>query len=111
MRVGCTGQNNYLMGGLNPKETALVAISMNGRGAVELIIASVGIELGIINDVYFSILVVMAFITIRIPLVAMRLYSTVMVTGGCKNWIKMTDPVEEICCENPCCPDRPDHDL
>jgi Kef-type K+ transport system membrane component KefB len=59
------------MGGLNPKETALVAISMNGRGAVELIIASVGIELGIINDVYFSILVVMAFITTLIPPVAM----------------------------------------
>ena len=31
----------------------LVAISINGRGAVELIVASVGIELGIINDVYF----------------------------------------------------------
>jgi Kef-type K+ transport system membrane component KefB len=59
------------MGGLNHKETALVAISMNGRGAVELIIASVGIELGIINDVYFSILVVMAFITTLIPPVAM----------------------------------------
>ncbi|MBE9519906.1 MAG: cation:proton antiporter [Proteobacteria bacterium] len=59
------------MGGLNTKETALVAISMNGRGAVELIIASVGIELGIINDVYFSILVVMAFITTLIPPVAM----------------------------------------
>ena len=59
------------MGGLNNKETALVAISMNGRGAVELIIASVGIELGIINDVYFSILVVMAFVTTLIPPVAM----------------------------------------
>ena len=59
------------MGGLNPKEMALIAISMNGRGAVELIIASVGIELGIINDVYFSILVVMAFVTTLIPPVAM----------------------------------------
>ena len=48
------------MGGMNLKETALVSIAMNGRGAVELIIASVGIELGIINDVYFSILVVVA---------------------------------------------------
>ena len=44
---------------------------MNGRGVVELIIASVGIELGIINDVYFSILVVVAFITTLIPPVAM----------------------------------------
>ena len=59
------------MGGMNIKETSLVAFSMNGRGAVELIIASVGIELGIINDVYFSILVVVAFITTLFPPVAM----------------------------------------
>lgn len=55
------------IGGMNKFETTLVAISMNGRGAVELIIASVGIKLGIINDVYFSILVVVAFITTLLP--------------------------------------------
>jgi Kef-type K+ transport system membrane component KefB len=59
------------MGGMNRKETTLIAISMNGRGAVELIIASVGIELGIIDDVYFSILVVVAFITTLLPPVVM----------------------------------------
>lgn len=59
------------IGGMNKAETTLIAISMNGRGAVELIIASVGIELGIINDVYFSILVVVAFITTLLPPVVM----------------------------------------
>lgn len=59
------------LGGMNMQETSLVAFSMNGRGAVELIIASVGIELGIINDVYFFILVVVAFITTLFPPVAM----------------------------------------
>lgn len=59
------------IGGMNKAETTLIAISMNGRGAVELIIASVGIELGIINDVYFSILVVVAFVTTLLPPVVM----------------------------------------
>lgn len=60
-----------IIGGMNKIETTLVAISMNGRGAVELIIASVGIELGIIDDVYFSILVVVAFVTTLLPPVVM----------------------------------------
>ncbi len=48
-----------------------MGFAMNGRGAVELIIASVGSELGIINDVYFSILEVVAFFTTLIPPVAL----------------------------------------
>ncbi len=44
-------------------ESAVVAFSMNGRGAVELIIASIGLEFGIIDDTIFSILILMAFIT------------------------------------------------
>ncbi len=51
------------LGGMSHKESAVVGFAMNGRGAVELVIASVGIELGIINDVFFSILVVIAFVT------------------------------------------------
>ena len=56
---------------LNWAESSVVAFAMNGRGAVELIIASVGLELGIINDVYFSLLVVVAFFTTLIPPVAL----------------------------------------
>jgi Kef-type K+ transport system membrane component KefB len=56
---------------MNLAESIVVGIAMNGRGAVELIIASVGLELGIINDVYFSLLVVVAFFTTLIPPVAL----------------------------------------
>ncbi len=46
---------------------------MNGRGAVELIIASIGLELAIINDTYFSILVVIAFFTTMMAPVSLNL--------------------------------------
>jgi Kef-type K+ transport system membrane component KefB len=45
----------------------VVGITMNGRGAVELIIASVGLEMGIIDDSLFSILVIIAFFTTVLP--------------------------------------------
>lgn len=57
---------------MNWAEATVVGIAMNGRGAVELIIASVGLELGIINDTYFSILVVIAFVTTLLPPVALN---------------------------------------
>jgi Kef-type K+ transport system membrane component KefB len=44
-------------------ESSVIGLSMNGRGAVELIIASVGLKLGLIDDTIFSILIVIAFIT------------------------------------------------
>ena len=55
------------LGGMNHIESTVVGFAMNGRGAVELVIASVGIKLGIIDDNFFSILVVIAFITTLIP--------------------------------------------
>ena len=55
------------LGKMNIKESTVVAFAMNGRGAVELIIASVGLKLGIIDDRLFSILVVIAFITTLLP--------------------------------------------
>ncbi len=56
-----------LLGGMTKGEAAVVGTAMNGRGAVELIIASIGLEFAIINDAYFSILVFMAFVTTLIP--------------------------------------------
>ncbi len=56
-----------LWGGMNRAEASVVGITMNGRGAVELIIASVGLELGIIDDSLFSILVIIAFFTTVMP--------------------------------------------
>ena len=52
---------------MNLAESTVVGFAMNGRGAVELIIASVGLELGIINNTYFSLLVIIAFFTTLIP--------------------------------------------
>ncbi len=60
-------------GRLTRKESTVIGIIMNGRGAVELIIASVGMELGIIDDTLFSILVIIAFMTTVFPPVFLRL--------------------------------------
>jgi len=46
---------------------------MNGRGAVELIIASIGLQMGIIDNIYFSILIVIAFLTTLMPPVSLHI--------------------------------------
>lgn len=56
-----------LLGGMNKGEAAVTGIAMNGRGAVELVIASIGLEMAIINDIHFSLLVVIAFVTTLMP--------------------------------------------
>lgn len=45
------------------RESLVVGFSMNGRGAVELIIAVIGLNLGLIGPTVFSVLVFMAFFT------------------------------------------------
>ena len=58
----------YLPTGYGWREGLTIGAGMNGRGAVEIIIAGVGYELGIIDDTIFSILVFMAiFTTITVP--------------------------------------------
>ncbi len=52
-----------LLFSMKPIESLGVGLAMNSRGAVELIIASVGLEAGIIDQTVFSILVTMAFAT------------------------------------------------
>ena len=52
-----------LAGRMTRQEATVVGCAMNGRGAVELIIASIGLETGLINDTIFSILVAIAFFT------------------------------------------------
>lgn len=44
-------------------ESLIIGVSMNNRGAVELVIATVGLQMGIIDGLVFSALVAMAFIT------------------------------------------------
>lgn len=48
---------------INLKSSLIIGLAMNNRGAVELIIASIGLNLGIIGADTFSILVLMAFVT------------------------------------------------
>ncbi|MFD2517344.1 cation:proton antiporter [Salinimicrobium flavum] len=59
----------YLPSGFGWREGITVGTGMNGRGAVEIIIAGIGLEMGIISAEIFSILVFMAiFTTLSVPL-------------------------------------------
>lgn len=59
----------YLPSGFGWREGVTVGTGMNGRGAVEIIIAGIGLEMGIITAEIFSILVFMAiFTTLSVPL-------------------------------------------
>ncbi len=62
-----------LMGKMNKGEAMVIGAAMNGRGAVELIIASIGLQMGIIDNIYFSILIVIAFLTTLMPPVSLHL--------------------------------------
>lgn len=59
----------YLPSGFGWREGITVGTGMNGRGAVEIIIAGIGLQMGIIDAEIFSILVFMAiFTTLTVPL-------------------------------------------
>ena len=59
----------YLPSGYGWREGITVGAGMNGRGAVEIIIAQIGLELGIITPEIFSVLVFMAiFTTATVPI-------------------------------------------
>lgn len=58
----------YLPSGFGWREGITVGTGMNGRGAVEIIIAGIGLQLGIITNEIFSVLVFMAiFTTLTVP--------------------------------------------
>nr|WP_282189130.1 cation:proton antiporter [Maribellus sp. YY47] len=58
----------YLPSGNGWREGLTIGTGMNGRGAVEIIIAQIGLEMGIIDKTIFSILVFMAiFTTLTVP--------------------------------------------
>lgn len=44
-------------------EAMIIGVSMNSRGAVELILAMIGLEMGLIDNKIFSVLIFMAFFT------------------------------------------------
>lgn len=59
--IGSGGMARLLK--INFHESMIIGLAMNNRGAVELIIASIGLQKGIIDQTVFSILVITAFIT------------------------------------------------
>ena len=66
--IGC-GLASHLSG-LSKNESIAMGLVMNSRGAVELIIASIGLQLQIIDETVFSVLIIMAFATKILSLVA-----------------------------------------
>lgn len=59
--IGCT--LGGLWGGMRPLEALAIAIAMNARGAMELVVATIGLSLGILNPPMFSMIVVVAIVT------------------------------------------------
>jgi len=57
---------------INLKSSLVIGLAMNNRGAVELILASIGLNLGIIGTDVFSILVLMAFVTTLLSIFAIK---------------------------------------
>ncbi len=54
------------------KKSAVIGLAMNSRGAVELVIASIALNKGIIDIELFSILIVMTFSITLIPIFLMK---------------------------------------
>jgi nucleotide-binding universal stress UspA family protein len=69
--VGCT--LGGLWGGLSKWEAVSIAVAMNARGAMELVVASIGLSLGILNQQMFSMIVVVAIATSFMAPIGLRL--------------------------------------
>src|SRR5262249_47936700 len=59
--VGCTVGS--LLGGLRFWESLSIAVAMNARGAMELVVATIGLSLGLLNQEMYSIVVMVAVTT------------------------------------------------
>lgn len=68
--IGCGGA--AILQKIKFKQATIIGLAMNSRGAVELIIASIGIQRGIIGQDVFSILVIMAFVTTMFSIFALK---------------------------------------
>ena len=69
--LGCTF--GALWGGLRFWEAASIAVAMNARGAMELVVATIGLSLGILNEAMFSIIVLVAVVTSFMAPIGLRL--------------------------------------
>ncbi|KXA94129.1 hypothetical protein AKJ65_05285 [candidate division MSBL1 archaeon SCGC-AAA259E19] len=62
-KVVGAGGGAYISGEHSLKESLTVGIAMNGRGTVELVLAAIGLEIGILTELHLSLLVFTAFFT------------------------------------------------
>jgi Kef-type K+ transport system membrane component KefB/nucleotide-binding universal stress UspA family protein len=69
--VGCTF--GALWGGLRFWEAASIAVAMNARGAMGLVVATIGLSLGILTESMFSVIVLMAVVTSFMAPIGLRL--------------------------------------
>jgi Kef-type K+ transport system membrane component KefB/nucleotide-binding universal stress UspA family protein len=69
--VGCTVGS--IWGGLRFWEGLSIAVAMNARGAMELVVATIGLSLGILNQQMFSIIVMVAILTSFMAPLGLRL--------------------------------------
>ncbi|MFH1533565.1 MAG: cation:proton antiporter [Nitrospirota bacterium] len=58
---------------IQPMKSVLLGLTMNSRGAVDLVIISIGLKYRIIDQQIFSILVVLAFATTLLSIIAIRI--------------------------------------
>ena len=69
--VGCS--LGGIWGGMRFWEAVAIAIAMNARGAMELVLATIGLSLGILNQQMFSIIVMVAIVTSFMAPLGLRL--------------------------------------
>jgi Kef-type K+ transport system membrane component KefB len=69
--LGCTA--GALLGGLRFWESMSIAVAMNARGAMGLVVALIGLSLGILNEEMYSIVVMVAVVTSFMAPVLLRL--------------------------------------
>ncbi len=62
----------YLPSGNGWREGLAIGFGMNGRGAVEIIVAGIGLKMGLISETIFSILVFMAIFTTALVPVTLK---------------------------------------
>jgi Kef-type K+ transport system membrane component KefB/nucleotide-binding universal stress UspA family protein len=51
------------VGGLSSREGLVIGMGLNARGALEIVVATIGLGLGVLNDASYTIVVLMAMVT------------------------------------------------
>ncbi|HTW88489.1 MAG TPA: cation:proton antiporter, partial [Candidatus Binataceae bacterium] len=59
--IGCTAGS--LVSGLNLRESLAVGVGMNARGGMEIIVALIGLSLGVLSSQMYAIIIIVAIVT------------------------------------------------